>query len=331
MIRASITVTSALLVALTLASSPARAQNKAAAAEELFLRAKAEMAAKDFSKACKDFQASLNAEFALGTLLNLASCHEQEGKLASAWSEYRTLEDRASQATPPQHDRVKYAHDKAEALRPRLARVRVVLSPAAKELGDLAVKIDGTITPAELFDAGIPVDTGKHSVTATASQHDEWTGSVDVTADKQRLEVTIPALVATKVEPAPVASAPVVVAPPLAPEKGDHRTVGYVVGGIGAAALATGLVFGLLAIGPANDAKDCTGAGCPKDSDRLQRANDGYDKANTFGWVSNIALIAGAVGVGVGTVLVLTSGSGADKKSARLVVSPNGAAIGGAW
>lgn len=328
--RAWILASSALAL-VTLAPRAAHADDKLLA-EELFHQAKTEMAAKNYGKACGLFQSSLNADFALGTLLNLASCHEQAGKLASAWSEYRMLEDRANQTTPPQLDRVKFAHDKAEAIRPKLARVRIVLSPAAKELVGLSVKIDGTNAPAELFDAGIPIDTGKHTVIASAAQHEDWTQNVSVDADKQKLEVTIPALAATKVEAPPVAPPPPpVTPPPPEPAKADHRTVGYVVGGIGAAALATGLVFGLLAIGPANDAKDCSGDGCPGNSDQLRKAQDGYDKANTFGWVSNIALIAGAVGVGVGTVLVLTSGSGADKKTARLVVAPNGAGIGGSW
>ena len=116
------------------APSSAVAQDRASA-EELFQLGKGAMARHELLKACNYFQASLTAEFALGTLLNLAICHEQAGKIASAWAEYRTLEDRSRQETPPQLDRAQFAHDHAEALRPRLSRVRIVVSPEAVMIG----------------------------------------------------------------------------------------------------------------------------------------------------------------------------------------------------
>ena len=306
-----ISVTSALGLALVLASSSvafAQSQNKAAA-EELFQLGKAAMEKKDYAKACKAFQESLDAELTNGTLLNLALCHEQAGKLASAWSDYRALEDRARQASPPQADRAKFAHDKAEALRPRLSRVKITLSPEAKALTGLTVKIDGTVAPPELFEAGIPVDTGKRAISASAADHEEWSQTVSVDADKQTLDVTVPMLKAKEVAPAPVTKADPVTVKPAEPAKssegGDYRAVGYVVGGIGAAALATGAVFGVLALGKKNDAK-CEEV-CINPSTKLSDARDAYNTANTFGWISNIAIAAGVIGVGVGTILVLTS------------------------
>ena len=61
----------ALAAALLLLPAAAAAQDKASA-EELFQLGKAAMAKNDLAKACNYFQGSLNADFALGTLLNLA-------------------------------------------------------------------------------------------------------------------------------------------------------------------------------------------------------------------------------------------------------------------
>lgn len=311
--------TSALLVgALMLAPSLSAAQDKTSA-EELFQLGKASMAKKDYSKACAYFQGSLNADFALGTLLNLGICLEQAGKIASAWGSFRTLEDKATQAN--QAERAKYAHDRAEALRPRLSRVRIVLSPDAKALNGLTVKIDGVVAQPELFEAGVPVDSGSRAIVVSAPEHDDWTTSISVDGDKQKLDLTIPGLKLT-----PVVEKPPTVITKTAPPPSSTRTVGFVVGGIGAASLVAGGIFGLLAIGANKDSK-CDG--CVEGSDELTNAKAAYSRANAFAWVTNFALGLGVVGVGVGTVLVLTSGSGEKKKTARLLISPNGLGIGG--
>ena len=288
-----------MAAALVLLPGLARAQQDKAGAEALFQAGKAAMAKKDLATACSKFQASLNADFALGTLLNLAICHEEAGKIASAWSEYKALEDRARQASPPQLDRVKFARDKAEALRPRLSYVRIVLAPEARAIAGLTVKIDGVVAQPELFDAGVPVDAGKRSVVASAAGREDWTQTVAVDDERLKVDVTVPGL---KEPPKPVAPPPP--KPVAPPPETDNRTLGYIVGGVGVASLAAGVVFGLLTLGATKDAK-CSG--CLVGSDDLSRAEDAYHRANTFGWVSNITLAVGVVGLGVGTVLVFTS------------------------
>lgn len=117
----------------------------------------------------------------------------------------------------------------------------------------------------------------------------------------------------------------------------SRRTVGFVVGGIGAAALATGAIFGFLALQAKEDAR-CTSP-CPELSEpnvrnpRLREAEDAYDRSNTFAWVSNIGLAAGVVGLGIGTYLVLTSNT-KSKTTGWLAPSPlpggGGLSLGGA-
>lgn len=307
----------ALALAIALAAAPASAQD-GTSAEELFQLGKAAMARNELTKACSYFQGSLNADFALGTLLNLGICLEQSGKVASAWTAFRTLEDKARQATPPQAERARYAHDRAEALRPRLSRMRLVIAPATQALSGLTVKIDGVVAQPELFDVGVPVDTGKRSLVVSAPGYLEWSQTVVVDDEKLRLEVSVPAL---KIAPPPPPARP---APP--PPDTSRRTTGFVVAGIGAASLVTGGVFGLLAL-RASNAAQCDG--CVDPSEALTDAKSAYNRANTFGWVSNITIGAGVAALGLGTFLIFTSGPRSPRKTAHLYVSPAGLGLGG--
>jgi hypothetical protein len=290
-------------------------------AEELFQLGKGAMARGEVSKACGYFQASLDADFALGTLLNLAICHETAGKIASAWAEYRTLEDKARRATPPQADRAQFAREHAEALRPRLSRLRVVLAPEAARTKGLVVKIDGVVAAPELYDAGVPVDTGKRSITASAPERAEWSQTIAVDDERLTLAVNIPALAVQQTRgQAEVDSNEV---ERLSAER-SRRTVGFVVGGIGVASLVTGGVFGLLAASAADDAKcaaPCFTTRAPEEgggeNPAFVDARDAYQRADTFGWVSNVTLAAGVIGIGVGTWLVISAGSTPAKPAAQ--------------
>jgi hypothetical protein len=307
-------------------------------AEELFQLGKGAMARQDLPKACGYFQASLKADFALGTLLNLAICHEQAGKIASAWSEYRMLEDRARRASPPQPDRAQFAHDHAELLRPRLSRVHVTLSAEAAAIKGLVVKIDGAPAAPELFEAGVPVDPGKRKIEASAPDYEDWSQLLTVDDERLKLEAVIPALKhGAAPRPKSAGSVDLAAIERVSAER-SQRTVGFVIGGIGVASLVTGGVFGLLAIGAADDAK------CPRPcytttQDRkpntvLDDANDAYARADTYAWVSNVTLAAGLVGVGVGTYLILTAssrgGTAPTDRAKRTWVAPVPLAGGGA-
>src|SRR5882757_3842955 len=79
----------AVLGLSSLSSSVARAQSgDSAVAQALFDQAKKLIADGHASEACPKLEESQRLEPRSGTLINLASCYEQTGRLASAWSKY---------------------------------------------------------------------------------------------------------------------------------------------------------------------------------------------------------------------------------------------------
>src|SRR6516225_9422157 len=98
-----------------------------ALAEALYQRGRQLMAEGKYSEACPKFAESYRLDAATGTLLNLASCHEDEGKLASAWLEF--TQAAAAARLDHRDDRVKFAEDHLSAIEPKLSRLAVTVAP----------------------------------------------------------------------------------------------------------------------------------------------------------------------------------------------------------
>jgi len=309
-------------------ASPAHA-DRITDAEDLFRRAKALVAQGKHPEACPLFAESHKLDPGMGTLLNLALCHEQVGKTASAWGEFRAVEQQARAATPPNESRARLAREHSDKLQPRLSRIRIVVPAAARAPG-LVIKIDGEEKAEGLWAIGIAVDPGTRVVEASAPRKQSAATKVKIDDEGVVQNVQLAPLDDVP-EAAPSASGE-------GAERGENdaairarRTTGYVVGGVGVAVLAAGAAFGIGAVINDQDAKRCT-APCYRDRPEGEASDRATDRALVFANVANVAVPLGALGVLAGVYLVLSAGPA--KKVAvlpRASASSAGLDLTGLW
>lgn len=287
-------------------ASVAHADDKTARADALFNEGQALLQRGNIAEACGKIEASYAIEPAQGTLLNLAYCHEKQGRVGLSYREYRRALARAEREFDTA--RARFASGKATELEPRLVRIEWQL-PAGASL--LAVAVDGDAMagdPNRVF-----VEPGKHVIEATTIQ------------GKQEKIVNVPALptpplVVSLVQPKVAAPPPVVVVKndtavvqqtPDDPSTTTKKIVGWSVIGVGAAALGLGTGFGIGTFSEKSSASDtCQGDLC--DAAGLEHGN----RAHAFATVSTVAFAVGAVAIGVGTYLLLTANSGSSASAA---------------
>ena len=322
-----------LLLALALVPASARAQTTdevRARADALFREGQDLLTAGQIPTACARLEESQRLDPKLGRLLNVAYCHEKLGKVATAWNEYNQAAALALQTK--QAEREVFARKQASELAQRLSFVQLDMT-AAPEVSQ--VMIDGTSLTRDQWRVPFPVDPGDHALTLAGAGHQARTQTVTVsTAGTTR--VRIEPLEAEASTPPPAAPQPELhaEAPPAQAVTQDQphgsRLPGWIVGGVGVAALGVGAAFGVRAIALKSDADpQCPNRQCSPSG--LANIQDAKSAAT----LSTIGLAVGAVGVGVGTWLVLrvTSSPGTGGTSLVPYVVARGAALAwqGAW
>src|SRR5450432_4085359 len=112
-------------------AAPAAAQvSNAALAESLFREGKRLSGEHKFAEPCPKVAESYKLDPGLGTLLNLATCHEAEGKPASAWAEFSEASSRARR--DGDNDRAQLADADVRAFESKLAHIILALAVCAQ-------------------------------------------------------------------------------------------------------------------------------------------------------------------------------------------------------
>ncbi|MGK4004260.1 hypothetical protein WMF31_16620 [Sorangium sp. So ce1036] len=311
-------------------SAPLRAEPTAAdkaLAEGLFQDGKRLMDEGRLQEACAKLAESQRVDPTVGTLLNLAVCHEKEGKTASAWAEFK--EGSSLAASLGQQDRAEFAAKRAADLEARLTRLVLEVADATP---GMVITLNGNeLSAAAATGSGIPVDPGEATIEARAPGKQPWQMRVTLDPGPSAKQVTIPALANA---PAPAEARPASPPPPRPPPArpgveatgNSMRTLGFVAGGVGLAGIGVGSVFGVMAMQKAGEVEEgCSGNfGCsPADV-----ANN--DDARTSAMVSNIAVGAGLLCLGAGVVMVLVSPSAERAVAGQPIwVAPSVASDGG--
>jgi hypothetical protein len=305
------------LVALAIAARSAGAQpteTDRSLAQSLFEQAKLLMEGANYDEACPKLEESQRLDPGGGTLLNLALCHERQGKVATAWAEFKEALSAAKR--DGREDRIAAAEEHIAALEPKLPWLTVaVIEPAEGQ----EVTLDGVVIGGAAWGSPVSIDPGSHQVTASAPGRISWDDRIAIGAG-ERLTLTVPKLTPAPVAPvAPVASlAAPSVRTQTAPSKQDDATsgssaVGWVVGGAGVALVGVGTFFGIQTLSKKKRSDEL----CPTDSTCTEEGARLNEEAQTSAWIANIAIGAGIVGIGAGTYLILSSGSAGEAQGRR--------------
>jgi hypothetical protein len=264
----------ALITALGAGAAVARADEtdepRSRQAQALFDRGRELMASGDVEQACALLAESQRLDPGGGTVLNLAVCHEKQGRLATAWTEYHDALSAAIR--DDRKDRQTLATERIRALEPRLPHLVVTL-PA--ELPDGAeVKVDRAPLSRLAAGAPLPVDPGPHEITATAPGHPSWSTKVAPIAEGDSVSVQVPAFITV-----PIGAA----------EGTAHLSTGsFVFGGVALAGYATMAITGAFALSDQSSAN----AGCIPSRDFCPSASAANDatSARSLAWASTVSL-----------------------------------------
>ena len=277
-------------------------------ADGLFREGRAASQTGDWATACAKYAESQALDPSVGTLLNLGDCSEHLGKWVVARAYFRDAIIKLDPADP----RVMQARDRLKVLEGHLPKLTVTL--AASSPAGTVVRCDGRVLADAEVGAPVPTDPGEHTCVAVAA------GRAEVPQ-----KVTVVDGVAAALEVAPGDALPVErpreTPGPAAPSSAStKRTLGWVSLGVGGAGLVVAGVSGLVLLSEKSTVDSgCQGkTACNADALSAISANKTWLPVNTVAW------IVGAVGVGAGVFLLLTSKDGQPAARVGATLLPGG-------
>jgi hypothetical protein len=281
---------------LCVARSAAADGEASARARAAFDRARKMIEAGDCLHAIPELEESLRHDPSVGAHLSLSECVDR-GDPHRAWWELR---EAAVIAFAKKDDRYAFAEERAAALRPRIAMLRIEVPPRDLWAPGFELRIDGKpIDRGHLTGGDVAAPPGEHVVTAS-------------TADGRKFELRITSKIGTAalvvvdlLQPHPVAPAPMpvalVTAPTPPPPSQTKRNVGLVLLSTGVLAAAVGTGFGIVALQKRSeldracngDASRCTGS--PRVVDPVVDSLDSNATASTIFFAAGATLVAAGV------------------------------------
>lgn len=199
----SVAASAALGLALALTAAPALAQDEdpadpnAARADALFNEGRDMVANGQYASACPKFEESQKLRPGIGTLFNLADCHEKVGKLTLAYQEFKEVVDRTKVALQP--ERQKIAEERVAALEAKLGKLVIQIPPTQLKV---TVELDGTQLLPDRIGVPLLLPAGDHTVRAITPQDagDPFETSFNMPGGGATTTVTIPVAPGPKME-----------------------------------------------------------------------------------------------------------------------------------
>ena len=179
------------------------------------------------AEACRLFEQSQALDPNGATLVNLAECHEAEGKTGTAWRELQEAYKLAKETE--NKEIITWTRGRLQAIVPKLYEVTVLIPAATSAIPGVVVQLDGEPLNVQVPSQFKVVDPGRHVVSASAPGHLDFSEELALSPSSQKKTVSV-----TLEVPAP-------------PPPPDNRAAIALVS-VGAVALVTGvslLVVGL--------------------------------------------------------------------------------------
>jgi hypothetical protein len=319
-VLAALTAASASSLAEAQPAQPAQpsapAPDPTRRADALFQEGKILLEQGRFGEACERLAQSETIDPTVSTLGLLAGCHEQQGRIATAWKEYLATAKRAEAVND---SRAEFARQRAEALAPTLPKLLVRLSGASPDI-EIYRNLDRI--PAEELGVEIAVDPGAYEIVARSPKRQEF--RMTITArEGSKVLVDVPDLRTFSEGSAPAAAphppsnavsktmATPRPTPPRAepPESGPSGRVkaAAVTSAIGLTGVALGAMFGISAVSKSNESTIIQ-ATCKSAADsaaECQRGKALRESAYGASTAATISFGVGAAGLGAGLIILL--------------------------
>lgn len=240
---------------------------------------------------------------------HIGLCQEKLGRWVEALGAYNLALADARRENAA--DVEKEAEAARASLDARIPRLTVLRGQAAEAI---SVSIDGVALGAAAIGTEIPLDPGLHTVETSVPGRAPYRTNVELTEGVRKVIDAIPS-------PSPAAgptAAPLSAAPDKRP---PPPLLPWIAVGVGAASLAASGVFYLLRQGKVSSLEDA----CGSEYQCTEAERPTYDSARTYNTLTNVTLGVGALGVGVGTVLLLAMKrpSAATTSAARPTPAPH--------
>lgn len=272
-----------------------------------------------YAEACPKLAKSEELAPAVGTLLNLAYCWEQAGRLRSALDAYNQAEVLALGAGETK--RAAFARDRYAAVEPRAMKLIVRIAPP--EAPGLQVKRNGVAMAKTEFERPIAVDPEDYVVTATAPGYAPWKGAIIVKGEGGVVTMIVPPL-----------GQPTAAVDREGSWIGTRRYTALGLGALSALAIGGGVGMAFSAKSRYGDAgAHCDDSGCDETGNAIQRR--AVTQGNIATALIGLGLLAGGAGVYLWIVGAPESEGASSppppvkKASLRLEVRPLGASLKG--
>jgi hypothetical protein len=243
-----------------------------------------------YDLACPKLAESYRIDRSLGALLNLAVCHEREGRVASARAEF--VEAAASARRAGDHEREDLARRHAEDLAPKIPRVQFRFVPSTPKTANL--ELDGVTLLPSAWESPLAVDPGSHTINAQVPGKKLVTSTFVTSANGQTAIVTLGPF--EDDHPSPNASSRGI----------PTRTLlAGATGALGVIGLGLGTYFGIRTF----SLKDERSSHCDANNACDPRGLELDSHARDTALVSTISIAAGAALLSLAAVLFFTSPS----------------------